>query len=194
MKIFNIVIPAIASFGGFGSSPPADLLALLGIDVDDFADYVEDNNLPILTAAFDSCNRQSLQNKGKSFGANLDCGKFETDEKVSHKSSCTWSCGGNKFLKFGKDKNNEVSCLDGKWQGLKRPVCVERCSWESLGSISRSSEFAHCRNHENFGESKFNCKVQSANLERGIKKSSRARCSCSSARESGKCEWVRRGL
>lgn len=150
---------------------------------------------PQLTAAFDSCPADALdKHRSKSFGATLDCGGNDGNGKIPHQTACTWKCAKNKFVKIGKGKTNAVTCTDGNWKGLRKAVCVEQCTWADLRKLQINGEFGHCRKEDNFGANRFICKVEGADEANGIKKHRRARCSCAQSRQSGKCNWVPKGV
>lgn len=162
------------------------------IDASELKDYFSNFEAPRLTAAFSSCKQADLKkHSSKMFGATLNCAEGES---VGHLSDCSWSCNSDSFLKFGADKTNIVTCRDGEWRGLKRPVCVERCLWKDLRRLQINGEFSHCQADDNLGQAKYLCKVTSADTQNGIKRSKRARCSCADSRNSGKCSWVEKGV
>lgn len=192
MLYFTVLIGLASTFKFDPTSLAAYFQEELGEDV---GDYFEENvDGPQLTAAFSSCKQTDLtKHNSKSFSAILNC--QNEDESVDHLSECSWQCDtGVTFLKLGADKTNSVTCRDGQWRGLKRAVCVERCTWKSLRQLQVNGEFSHCRTDDNLGEAKYICKVTSADPQNGIRRNKRARCSCSSSRQSGKCSWVEKGV
>lgn len=173
-------------------------MSLLGnseFDKDHLFDYFSDLEAkPVMTSSSSSCQKSDLEKLNeKSFGATLNC-PGNSGASVDHKNECYWSCDGTKFVKLPRSKENAVQCLDGTWKGIKRAVCVGKCTWRDLRRLQTNGEYSHCQNQKNMGEGRFVCKVETGDLERGIKKTKRARCSCANSRQSGHCSWIQKGM